>query len=1173
MWPAPNIISVFGGAQVQNATEIVLRKVLKFKEFSGPVVIIDYTGRGALVLKTNNDMSISRRRVLWYDLADRRKPVALFQLSGSIHFRNVMLSVFRKMRQISRFQFSDRTIEWAIEAANSLSRYGSVGLGALFRILVNSETRKWFLETQKEPEDLSNLLCMIKWALQFSAVYAISEGANKSLLKNYLEKRAVIWIEAQPEHFEKDEHLLVSCMADAAIEDAILSLVNSDCVKHKDSKKIINVVYLFPPAKNSAAIPEWVKETARSVKHVSVHSFQPARPLSPLQLSWAREASDVWIAGGTHGIKISSHGNWLSENEINRINKLRAGDLWVRSNKSGKSLVVKVRCPEGLQNEAYKFRHSSAIKRKSEPVRQMATATTKFAGPMDAHYGLYRTLCRKDILNLGWQKMRHIRKNSHGTDGVTASAFKADLDNELDRLSMELSSKTYRCAPLRRFFIPKPGGGQRPISVACVRDRVVQSTCLLLLEPIFEQAFSQYSFAFRPRRSAHQAISVARSMIKSDQTWVVIADIYKCFDRIDHGVLIKFISHKVADVDLLDLIKHWLTCDVLEFNEVLPVLTGVPQGESISPLLANIYLDPLDKHFKKLGLDFVRFADDIIVFTTGKTNAEKALGIMRNFLIDPLLMELKASKTFFCPVKEGFDFLGFKFSIDNLEILQGRTERVCDVLRNELKTMGQHISSFKQRADAITKINAVIRGFRNYFALPDKDRIAAQLQSLDARLEQLANYYLPRKIKDDPAWIHREKFWPSATQFHHNSGLSKMIHANKIGIGYPEYPQNKPQMPWQADDMYTKQDVKIATDNPNEPNKEEKAHAPEKDEPAKGLFEEGKRLYVLLHGSYLAIENQDLIITKRKKEIYRRSLSELSLIFLQGFGINISVNLQLNLVKRDILVVFAPFVGNQIAVVNPLYSAKSSLRKRQAIRRDDPDIISVGLNMIACKVNNQAALIRYFSKYRKKSDFACYCKMTSSAYEISELADSIRSADPAGASVRAQAMGFEGHAAAIYWRQIKALIPNGLKFPGRVTKAARDIVNQCLNYGYGILYGEVWRAVAKAGLDPYFGIMHGSQRDKGSLVFDLIEEFRAPFVDRMVVGMMGRGFTPEVGTHGELKSRTRRKLTKNFLKRWTKKMSWRSQSISPSDILSKQADNLASLFNGEGSYKPFKMKW
>jgi len=144
---------------------------------------------------------------------------------------------------------------------------------------------------------------------------------------------------------------------------------------------------------------------------------------------------------------------------------------------------------------------------------------------------------------------------------------------------------------------------------------------------------------------------------------------------------------------------------------------------------------------------------------------------------------------------------------------------------------------------------------------------------------------------------------------------------------------------------------------------------------------------------------------------------------------------------------------------------------------------------------------------------------------------------------------------------------------GRHTQDARDVVNQSLNYLYGILYAEVWRAVVTNHLDPHFGVMHGTDRDEGSLVFDVIEEFRARFVDRLLLGMIGRGFGPSTDRQGRLSTSTRRKLARAFLKGWARIQPWRSRRCSGSEILATQVRDLARFFMDEGRYRPFRMKW
>ena len=159
-----------------------------------------------------------------------------------------------------------------------------------------------------------------------------------------------------------------------------------------------------------------------------------------------------------------------------------------------------------------------------------------------------------------------------------------------------------------------------------------------------------------------------------------------------------------------------------------------------------------------------------------------------------------------------------------------------------------------------------------------------------------------------------------------------------------------------------------------------------------------------------------------------------------------------------------------------------------------------------------------------------YGELTRSADEVRNIAETLDGLDPDAVAARSMGMGHEGRAAAKYWTSLASLIPGELSFPGRQTRHATDPVNSAVNYVYGMLYGEVWRSVVRAGLDPYFGIMHGRERDQGSLVFDLIEEYRAPFADRVVVGMLEPGFDLELDKEGRLRNRCRRKLVSAFHK-------------------------------------------
>ena len=1151
------------------AAALALREALRFKTRDGSLIVHDATGRAAMMLSAANKMGLDHRRMVWVDLADRRHPVSLFQTRRSERLRGIWTGVLRSIRGVAKAKLADSSLDWAAEAAYSLSSDGSVGLGALLRCLSSAETRRWFLETRNEPSDLGKLLDMLAWALSFPAVYAVSEGENRGNLLDAFGKPSVVWLESPTEHFEPKEYLLVQILVEAALEDA-LGAMASEPERWADTVKALSVLHLYPASPVSMPLEAWVQINLGAVRHVGVHRLEPERALPAQALDWVQRSEFLWVVGAASQMRANCHAKWLSQAEAGRIAEMRGGELWIRANRSGKALVTRPRDFAAGPSLASGFRVRASQKRRTASLDQVAAAVKSVASPAGAHRDLYAALCDIETLRAGWFRVRESRSRCGGVDGVTGAAFAARAEGYLAALAAELRAGRYRARPLRRIRIPKPDGGVRDLGVACIRDRVVQAACLNLIEPIFEPGFSRFSYGFRRGRSAHQALAVARSMIATGRSWAVISDVRKCFDNIDHDILLSLLAKRIGDEELLALIRGWLTVDVLEFRDLLPTEMGVPQGESISPLLANIYLDPLDKHLEQLGVAFARYADDLAILVESEEAAKDANRRLADFLRDALHLELKPAKTSYVPVSQGFDFLGFRIAGAAISVTGERVQTVLDYLTNLIKELGGLADSW-DKAQCLSRINSVVRGWRNYFLLPDEPTLEAQLKELDQRVEQIAALHLPDSVRENAAWRCRERL----SMFpHDDSGYEDNAAPQAPEPGYPDdvvggSPLGRTPRGEGAPDRPAKKPPTGKIAGESDDKDEEEDGAP----PIGTTLEDGERLYVLTHGTYVAADNEELILKKKRVEVYRRPMDKISLIYLQGFGISVSVDAQVKLAEHDVPVVFAPPLGNPVAVVNPIETSRSSIRRLQAIRRDEPDVVKAGMAMIAAKVSNQAAVLKYFAKYRRRTDPEAAGSMTETAGKMVELSDSVSKLDAGEADVRASVLGFEGHAAALYWRQLAKLIPEGLGFGGRITLSAQDPVNQCLNYVYGILYGEVWRAVVRAGLDPYFGLIHGSVRDQGSLVFDLIEEFRAPFGDRVVVGMLGRGFRPEIGSRGFLRTRSKQQLVRCFTKRWGKPIPHRSREVAPLGLLAAQANSLAAVFQQQQSYHPYRMRW
>jgi len=1156
----PNIVTVLGSKHY--AIDIVFGKVFKYNTCPGTILVLDYMGRGAIYLSETNKMSIYQKNIFWFDAADRRHTIQLLKINNSAHANKILERVMHLLCSSAGIKIKDSTLGWFIKTAINFSRSGAITLSVLLRLLIVPEIKRLYFNSDIDQEEIIALQKLLVWALKYPSIYAVSEGVHQVSLENYFSEKSVVWVECLSEHLEKTEHSILSGIIDITAENAIKNYFT----KAPNSKLDLTVIHIFPPQNPFPELPDWIKENQKNIKHVCLLSFSPDKTINKIGHGWVKESENIWITGGIGNIRRNMHNNWLTEIEMKQIENMDLGKVWVKSNYTGKAIIANVRTSEDSFNLSHKLRVEAYKKMKTTSVQQMSTEIDVLSPVKQGIVGLYRKLFDKEYLRQGWNRVKEGKKDSHGIDKVTIRNYGNNIESELDELQNELKNKKYQCRPIRRIYFEKPEGGTREIGVACVRDRVVQTSCLMLIEPLFEPDFSNYSFAYRPRRNAHQAISLIKSRIKTGYEWAVIADIKKCFDSIDHNVLIEFVERKCADADIINLIKHWLYVEVLEFNELLPSILGVPQGESLSPLLSNIYLDSLDKHFENLGYSFVRFADDIIIQINTEQEAEKALYILQSFLAEPLHLQIKPEKTNYVSIDEGFEYLGFRITRNSIAIRNRKIKLVFETMEKYMRILGDKSSTIDNIITTMMKINASVRGFRNYFMLPEEQIIKNQLELLDGQIESLAASLLPVEFKDDPAWICRERFYVPTNIDDIENDEEEMLRRTKTEN---EYPQENIYYNVPRDlikDGYNEKTSVIIEDNDNSEQNTEKTIRDT-------VFAIDKRLYVMTHGSYLTNDDNCLIVKKNKKEIAKYRFEDLGLIYLQGKGINISVDLQIRLAELDIPIVFAPGTGTPIAVLNTIFSNKSQLRKLQVIRRDDADIVSTGLNMLNAKVLNQTALLKYFYKYKKRREPSTFIQIKKDINSMCELALKFSDINPESKDVRAIAMGYEGHAASIYWQNIKKLLPADFEFTGRITRYAKDVINQCFNYVYGILYGEVWRAVIKMGLDPYFGIIHGSQRDSGSLIFDIIEEFRSPFADKIVIGMLGRGYNPEINKDGLLKTNSKKLLARSFSKRWNSKIKWRSFNLSPAQILEHQTNSLSKLFKNEGKYLPYRMKW
>ena len=296
---------------------------------------------------------------------------------------------------------------------------------------------------------------------------------------------------------------------------------------------------------------------------------------------------------------------------------------------------------------------------------------------------LYNLLTCPEWLRLAYESVKqNAGKYTAGCDGITTREFDRDLEGNLERLREELKSRTFKPHPVRRVYIPKSNGKVRPLGIPSVRDRIVQEALRMLLEPIYEADFSQYSYGFRSTRSTMDAVKAAYAMMREHTKffWVVEGDISSYFDTVKHKKLMKLLKGRIKDKRVVDLIWQFLKAGVMENKLFRATDEGVPQGGVISPLLANVYLHQLDEYMwerygsltlyqkrkrRTEGLGnvfYVRYADDFVALTNSPKSQALALREeLHGFLASNLRLDLSMEKTKVTHLNDGFEFLGFKF--------------------------------------------------------------------------------------------------------------------------------------------------------------------------------------------------------------------------------------------------------------------------------------------------------------------------------------------------------------------------------------------------------------------------------------------------------------------------------------------------------------------------------
>jgi len=328
-------------------------------------------------------------------------------------------------------------------------------------------------------------------------------------------------------------------------------------------------------------------------------------------------------------------------------------------------------------------------------------------------------------LERAWRAVRRNRGGC-GVDGMTVASFGSWWCENRHRVVGELLAGIYRPQSVKRVEIPKPNGGVRVLGIPTVLDRVVQVAVSQVLTPIFDPAFSEHSFGFRPGRSAHGAVRQARKFASEGFRWVVDLDLKSFFDQVNHDILMGRLARRLADKDLLRLIRRFLQAGMMSGGVASPRTAGTPQGGPLSPLLSNILLDEWDKELERRGHRFVRYADDCNIYVRSESAGKRVLASCRRFLARRLRLPVNEEKSAVARPSSR-TFLGYSMTLHrepklrlgprNLRRLK---ERVRKILR---RTRGRSLERI------VSELNQYLRGWLGYFRLLETPSVLAKLQS------------------------------------------------------------------------------------------------------------------------------------------------------------------------------------------------------------------------------------------------------------------------------------------------------------------------------------------------------------------------------------------------------------------------------------------------------------
>lgn len=722
-----------------------------------------------------------------------------------------------------------------------------------------------------------------------------------------------------------------------------------------------------------------------------------------------------------------------------------------------------------------------------------------------------------------------IHSKAIGADGVSIDDYRKELTVNLEALKNELIGGAYAPEPLIKAKLPKDGGEFRPIAISSVKDKIVQNALSLALSPYFDKLFSNASYAYRKDKSHIKAIHRTRDYISHGFVFVLKTDIESFFENLDHDELLAILDRHISDKRITKLISLLLQNGLFERQRYTTHTLGVHQGDSLSPLLSNIYLDQMDKLLDESKMPFVRYADDFVVLGKSQIEIERAKKTLDEFL-PAIKLRLNTQKTKLIHSKEGFTFLGARFkgkeiTIDN-DAIQKQISRIAKLSKSKI--------SFDKY---INELNETIKGVKRYLlqiAREDSPQIAyIESAVIDSIAAKIISSKTNGEITTKAAF--KDKLLKVEAISKNKEATAEAMTALAIAKAY--------------DKMSANDSVKAST-APLEKKKREYAEQ----------YAKSSTLFIGKPGMFLGVAKNRFSLKEGGKPTRHIPIAQIHHIVISTKNSAVSSAVIEVCAKNSIAVDFIDDHSGHYAQLVGFNASISQLAHLQLSIISRGEHLYLAKEFIEGKAKNQLNCLKYIDRYHNKLS-AHISKMENS---LKRLAATVKDGQMA-------LMGYEGEMAAVYWDAVKTLLGEDV-FAGRVTQGASDTVNSALNYGYAILYGRAQKALVKAGLALHISFLHSSDGRKPTLVFDFVEEFRAYVVDKTVIALASKSDILQT-REGRLTDKAKKALLEDLLERLGGYVMWKKESRRMDDIIEEQAYLLARHIKGEAKYNSFIGKY